>query len=119
MFRLAERDHGLSLRALHLETQIPISTLRDWKAGAAMPAWALFRLPIPIELKSLIGEPYGQHIGYDETPDGDLAQLECDASGVVHEIAKAKRDGVITPRERASIADAVRRMVPVARAVAA
>lgn len=118
MFRLAERDYGLSLKALSLDTGISLSTLRDWKRGTAMPAWALGKLPIPLELKSLILEPFAQHVENDEEPEGDVGDLACEASGVVHEIELARRDGVITPRERANIADAARRLVPVARGVA-
>jgi hypothetical protein len=57
MFRLAERDFGLSIRTLHLETRIPVNTLQGWRNGTTMPAWALGALGkagIPDYLLSLV-----------------------------------------------------------------
>lgn len=121
MLRLAERDYDLSLRVLEAETGIPKETLSTYKHDTAMPAWTLVALArvIPDDLTSLMFEPIGKHVGTDETGEGDLDALEVEASGVVHEIAKAKRDKVVTPQERAKIAGLTRRMIPTARAVAA
>lgn len=119
VFRLAESEHGLSIAVLHRTRGIPSSTLKGWREGAAMPTWAVGELDLPDDLTSLLLSPYGKHVGTDEPEGGCLDELEVEASGVVHEIAKAKRDGRVTPQERAKIAAATRQMVPVARAVAA
>lgn len=120
MLRLAERDYGLTPAVIKAELGIEPGTLRTWKRDTMMPLAAFVRLCriIPDELTSLVVEPAGKHIGSDEPADGCLETLDCEASGIVHEIAKAKRDKVVTPQERATIADMTRRMMPTARMVA-
>lgn len=124
MFRLAERDYGLTRKVLHLETGIGMSTLASYvkkDATATMSIVAFVKLcrVIPDELTSLCLEPAARFVGTDIEGDGDLDALEVEASGVVHEIAKAKRDKVVTTQERGLIRDCTRRMMPSARAVAA
>lgn len=120
MFRLAEHEHGLSLAVLARTRGLSLSTLKGWREGAAMPAWALGELALPDDLTSLVLSPWAKHVGSDEDGEiGDLDDLECEASGIVHEIAKAKRDRIVTPQERAKIAGMTRHMLPIARKVAA
>lgn len=119
VFRLAEHEHGLSIAVLARTRGLSSSTIKGWREGAAMPAWAIGALDLPDDLTSLILSPFGKHVGTDEDRSGDLDALECEASGIVHEIAKAKRDKIVTPQERAKIAGMTRQMLPTARAVAA
>lgn len=66
MFRLAERDFGLSLPILSAESGIPLRTLQSWKAGTTMPAWAMGALGeagIPDYLLSLILHPFRRVTG--------------------------------------------------------
>lgn len=119
VFRLAEHEHGLSIAVLARTRGIGSSTIRGWRDGAVMPVWAIGELRLPDDLTSMLLDPWSKHIGTNEIEDGDLDALEVEASGVVHEIAKAKRDKVVTPQERAKIGGLVRQMIPTARAVAA
>lgn len=119
VFRLAEHEHGLSIAVLARTRDIPPSTIKGWRDGSAMPAWAIGELRLPDDLTSMLLDPWNKHVGSNEDSDGDIDALEVEASGVVHEIAKAKLDKIITPRERAKIASMTRRMIPTARAVAA
>ena len=119
MFRLAERDYGLTLPKLGALTGICPSTLKGWRSGAAMPAWGLFALGdagVPDSLLSLVGGPYGKHVGSDEPGDGDLDTAGLDAGDVAHAIAKARSPqspgGVaIVPQEVAAIVPLLRRSV--------
>ena len=117
MFRLADRDHGLSLQRLHLKTKISKNTLKGWANGTVMPAWALFKLGsvggIPDHLLSLVGEPFERHVGTDETGDGDLDTAGIDMADAVHAIAKARHPAspggvAIVPQEVAQILPLIR-----------
>lgn len=119
VFRLAEHEHGLSIAILARTRDIAVSTIKGWRDGSVMPVWAIGELRLPDDLTSMLLDPWSKHIGSNERDSGDLDALEVEASGVVHEIAKAKRDKVVTPQERARIACMARQMVPTARAVAA
>jgi hypothetical protein len=119
VFRLAEHEHGLSIAVLARTRDIAPSTIKGWRDGSAMPLWAIGDLRLPDDLSSMLLDPWGKHVGTNETDDGDIDELEVEASGIVHEIAKAKRDKIVTPQERARIASMARRLVPAARAVAA
>ena len=118
MFRLAEHEHGLSLAVLAKTRDIPASTLKGWRDGAAMPAWALGELRLPDDVSSLILSPYEKHVGTDEPGDGDLDELACEAAGLVNEYVEAKADGIVTPIENARLRNRARRLTPKARAVA-
>ena len=83
MFRLAERNHGLSLKILSLESGIPHGTLRSYAQGTAMPVSALVKLSgvIPNELISLMLDPGGKVLAdaeQDETDIDDLARAAVD-----------------------------------------
>jgi hypothetical protein len=125
MFRLAERDFGLSLAVLSTETGIPKPTLRDWKAGTTMPAWALFalgRAGVPDYLTSLIANPFGKHVGSDSLDDSALHEAVTAASEVVSEYLTAtspESEGKqsITPREKARILEKAERAGGKLRAV--
>lgn len=62
IFRLADSRYGLKLPEIAKRTGIPLPTLKSWRRGAAMPAWALFALKqsgVPDELLSLVSLPFG------------------------------------------------------------
>ncbi len=127
LFRLAERDHGLSLAVLNLETGIPKQTLRDWKAGTTMPAWALFALGaggVPDYLLSLVANPFGKFVGSDQNGDGAFHEAATEASGFSQEYLTAtapESEGgtAITPREAAKLSERAARAGGKLRAVAA
>lgn len=57
VFRLAARDHGLTLKAIHLDSGIDYDSLRRYASGEnQMPVGALYALVgvIPAELLSLL-----------------------------------------------------------------
>lgn len=124
MFRLAERDCGLSINLLARKTHIPKTTLAGWAKGTVMPAWALFKLGkeggVPDELLSLIGEPFERHVGTDEPGEGDLDTAGLDAGDVAHAVQRARSPhspgGVaIVPQERAEIIPLMRKTAASAR----
>lgn len=62
LFRLAESRYGLKIADIARLTRIPLTTLKGWRGGAAMPAWGLFALKragVPDELLSLVSLPFG------------------------------------------------------------
>lgn len=116
MFDLAESRHGLTRKILHLETGIPISNLRDWHNGAAMPVYGLALLAkiIPDYLTSLLLEPAGKGITTPEEGDGDLDTLAVEAAGYVSEYVADKADGQLDHIERARLDEKRRRLRAVA-----
>lgn len=125
LFRLAERDLGLSVRALHLETKIPASTIQGWKNGATMPAWALGALGkagVPDYLLSLVLNPFQRHIGTDDNGDGALDELVRETAGFTNDYLEATAPGspggpVVVPIEKAKLAERALRIEAKARAV--
>jgi len=118
MFRLAEHEHGLSLAVLARTRPIPYSTLKGWKDGAAMPAWALGELRLPDDVASIVLTPFSKHVGTDEPGTGGLEDLACEAAAFTSEYVEAKADGIVTPIENARLKNRARRLTPKARAVA-
>lgn len=125
MFRLADSEHGLSLGVLARTRKIPLSTLKGWNDGSAMPAWALGALGLPDDLVSLVLQPFRKFIGTEEAGDeGDIDALGLEALGLAGEIATARSEQSpggprIVPMERARIGARARKLCPKARAVAA
>jgi hypothetical protein len=118
LFRLAERDHGISLSLLARRTEIPVQTLRTWSKGTVMPAWALFKLGqeggIPDELLSLLGEPFKRAVSTDdENAEGaidDAAEAAMDLALTVGRARHPNGPGgtAIVPQERAEIEEKAR-----------
>lgn len=93
LFRRAEHECGLSLRAIAARSPIPFSTLKGWKDGAAMPAWGLFALGdagIPDHLLSLVGSPFMRCVVTEEDGEGDLDTAAIEAAEFASEVAKAR-----------------------------
>lgn len=106
LFRLAERDHGLSLKAIGLDGNIPYSTLRTYASGEAiMPVPAVLKLVdvLPDYLLSYLFEPAGRLLTVKDGEDGDLDELGREAAGFVAEYVDAKSDGKVTPIENARL----------------
>jgi hypothetical protein len=77
MFDLAERDHDLTLKVLHLETRIPLGTLRGWIAGTSMmPLDGFVKLAaikgFPNELLSLPLDVAGKSVCDAEPEETDM-----------------------------------------------
>lgn len=95
MFRLAEREYGLTLKAIHSDTRIPVETLRSWKgtkgAQAMMPVWAINALAgvIPDDLLSLLTEP-GDRCLTQTDDDDELDDLGDRADAVAREVRRAR-----------------------------
>ncbi len=119
MFRLAETEHGLSIAVLARTRDIALSTLKGWRDGAAMPAWALGELRLPDDLTSLVLSPFGKHVGTDEEGEGDLHTLAHETAGFTSEFVDRIADGVICHVDKAAMRQRARKIVPIARRVAA
>lgn len=128
MFRLAERDFSLSLAVIHAETKIPLNTLRGWKGGTTMPAWALGALAeagIPEYLLSLVLTPYQRNVGKNAVDEGGtFHRAASEAQGFTSEYLEATSpdsDGgsELTHREKAKLAECAARASGMLRAVAA
>lgn len=116
MFRLAERDYGLTVAVLARSSGVSPSTIKGWRDGAAMPAWALGELALPDDLASLILAPFAKHVGTDEDGEGDLDTAALDAGEAQQAVQRARHPqspgGVaIVPQERAEIIPLLRRSV--------
>ena len=92
MFRLAERDHGLSLKILALESGIPHGTLRSYAQGTAMPVSALVKLArvIPNELTSLMLDPGGKVVADAEPEETDIDDLARAAVDILQKYVAAR-----------------------------
>lgn len=79
MFRIAERDHKMSLDVLEAETGISEGTMRGWREGRAMmplDSFLTLALVIPNALTSLVTQSAGKtlnDIGADECDSDDAA----------------------------------------------
>ncbi len=74
VFRLAERDYGLTFKALSLESGIPYNSIRNYAHGeTVMSLTALLKLAgvIPDVLLSQLFDPVGKVLVDAEPDDGD------------------------------------------------
>ena len=124
MFRLAERDYGLTRRVLHLETGIPAETLKSWAHGTVIPLTGLRKLlrAIPDELTSLLLVGTGKVITGDGS-DGDMdALVAATADFQAHYVAarsdKSPGGPTIIPMERERLKEKAARVCARSRAVA-
>ena len=122
LFRIAERDHGLTITALARETGLSEAALRSYNAPnifarAKMPLWVFVRLAavIPDDVMSIVFEPVGKCLTSCETPDGDAHALARDGGeynvaylNATDPSSEAGQD--LSPRERAQLHEIHRRM---------
>lgn len=111
-FRIAKRDHGLSRKVLHIDTGIPLSTLKSWEADTAMTLSAFNRLAragVPDHLLSLLTDPGEKHV-CTNGDDDDLDELASECAGFVADKLDAERDGVVTPIEEGRLKARKRRI---------
>lgn len=117
LFRLAQKECGLSLRVLSQRAPIPYSTLKGWRDGAAMPAWAIGELGdagVPDHILSLVTAPYKRTILTDEESETDLDDAAEAADEVASAVRRARHPNspggpAIVHCERANIVPLVRR----------
>ncbi len=92
IFRLAERDCGLTLKAISLDSGVPYSTIRTYASGEAiMPITALIRLAdvIPDTLLSQLFDPVDRHLVKD-SDDYCLDELGEAADDVAAKVRRAR-----------------------------
>lgn len=126
LFRRADREEGLSLRAIAARSPIPLATLKGWKDGAAMPAWAIGALGdagVPDHLLSLITAPWGRCVVTEEDGEGDLDTAAIEANDFAAEVLRARNPkspgGIaIVPQEVALIQPKRQRAVAAMRRAA-
>lgn len=126
IFRFAARDHGLSLKAISLDSGIKYETLRSYAGNkdetAMMPVSALCKLVgvIPDELLSQLMEPVGRCLVPTESDDEpDLDALGEDADALATEVRRARKPNSLAgtnihPLERKAILGKARKLRRVA-----
>lgn len=79
MFDLAYRKHGFSRKVLHLETGIPLTTIKSYEEGTAMPLTAFVRIAavkgFPNELLSLVMDCGGKSVCDAEEEATDIDDM--------------------------------------------
>jgi hypothetical protein len=111
IFRLAEFDHDLTLKAISFSAGIPYSTLRTYASGeAVMPVTAVLRLVdvVPDQLLSRLFDPVDREIVKDDDNDSCLDDLGNEAGELEAEVRRSRHPqspgGVdIVPIEEARI----------------
>lgn len=87
MFDLAYRKHGFSQKILHLETGIPLSTLKSWEKGTSMPIEGVVIIAsvkgFPNELLSLLFDPASKTVCDAEPDETDIDDLALSALDVL------------------------------------
>lgn len=120
VFRLAKARYGLSTARLAARSDIPETTLATWGKGTSMPAWAMVELAkhIPADLMNLLLEDAKLCFTPLQRIDSELDDLAYEATGFTHELLEARRDGKVTPIERANLKEKARRVAAAAAGVA-
>jgi hypothetical protein len=128
MFRRAASEEGLTIAVLHKrDKHLKTSSMRDWRDGAVMPAWAIGALGeagVPDHLLSLIYGPFSRHVGTDEDGEGDLDTAADAALEFAHAVQRARSPkspgGVaLVPQERLAIVPKAQRALASIRRAAA
>lgn len=119
-FRIAERDYGLTRKALHIDTGIPMATLASYAGDTMMPLAALNKLSrqdYPDELLSILTEPGTREI-VTPADGGDFDALAREAAGFTAEKLEADADGKREPAEIHKLRHRARRLGSLAAAAA-
>jgi len=113
LFRLAEKDHSLSIPVLAARNKhLNKTTMKAWRNGAAMPAYAIGELKVagvPDHLLSLLLEPFAVAVVSEpDDSDGDLDTAATEALEFAGEVQKARHPNspgglAIVPQEKALI----------------
>jgi hypothetical protein len=122
MFRLAERDHKLTLKAISTETGIELTTLKSWcrsnifaRARIGLPDFVVLCKVIPDDCTSLVLEPAGKHVATSDCEDGDFNELTTEAVGFAADKLAREADGVICHIDEAKLKERARRLQSVAQ----
>jgi hypothetical protein len=129
MFRLAKRDHGLSLKCISLDSGLPYETVRSYAgekgAQSMMPISAVNKLTgvIPDNLLSHLFEPGDRQLVADDDIDDCLDDLGDEAGKLEAEVRRARHPASpggtdIIDIEQARIRRAATRMSKRAKKVA-
>jgi hypothetical protein len=112
LFRRLETEEGLSITILAKRSPLSASTMKGWKGGAQMPAWALGALKqagAPDHLLSLVLAPYAAaFVSEPEDGDADLDTAATDALDFASAVQKARSSKspggtAIVPQEKVLI----------------
>lgn len=95
MFRLAERDHGITHKIVHLETGMSLSAIGEYARGeTAMSGPAIIKLAnmedFPAELLSLLLDGTNRHIADGEDDASCLDTLGDEADDIAREVRRAR-----------------------------
>lgn len=121
VLRLAERDHGLTIKRLSAETGLPDSVLRSYKTGTAMPLHNAVKLAavLPDHLVSLWFEPAGKSvIDMPRDEDALMQELLREATGYAAEHVDRAADGAICHIDKSALRERARRLGTTATKVA-
>jgi hypothetical protein len=125
MFRLAERDHGLTLKRLSLLSSMSYDTLNEYRKGAAIPLHAFVQIAphMPDELLTLCLEPADKAVVSGGITDGALDELAEEAADYLAEYTHARSPSSpggaqIIPMERAKLSEKARKVGAKARRAA-
>lgn len=124
LFRLAERDYGLTIAALATETGISESALKSYAqsnifARAKMPLWVFAELckVIPDDVTSIMLRPADKCVLTLLPQDDDLDKLTAEAVEFAADKLRREADGTVCHIDRAALAERARRLTVKAAAV--
>lgn len=124
MFRLAERDYGLTLTTIEKEAGFEPGKLKPYNhsnifARAKMPLWIFVRLcrVLPDDVLSLCVQPAGKCILPLLPDDSDLDKLTAEAVEFAADKLRREADGVVCHIDRAALAERARRLAVTSAAV--
>ena|ERR1051325_565180 len=112
LFSRAEREEGLSIAVIAKRSPLSASTMKGWKDGSAMPAWALGALKqagVPDHLLTLVLDPFDAAVvSNPEDGEGDLDTAAGHALEFAGEVQKARHPKspgglAIVPQEKVII----------------
>jgi hypothetical protein len=113
IFRRAERELGISRKAVSMDSGIHYDTLGTyWRGETIMPLTALLKLcdVIPDHMLSILLDPVGRHLSTNDKRDGDLADLGREAANFTSAYVDAVSDGNVTSIEKAKLTEDARRL---------